>query len=51
MEGTNQNYIVYDKMLEMGWRNQVPDLDQWCIQFKHVYILLLLKIHFLLIQV
>ncbi len=29
MEGINQNYIVYDKMLEMGWRNQVPDLNQW----------------------
>ncbi|XP_045023592.1 alpha-N-acetylglucosaminidase-like isoform X2 [Daphnia magna] len=29
MEGIDQNYVVYDKMLEMGWRNQVPDLNQW----------------------
>lgn len=29
MEGIDQNYVVYDKMLEMGWRNQTPDLNQW----------------------
>lgn len=29
MEGINQNYVVYDKMLEMGWRKEVPDLNQW----------------------
>ena len=29
MEGINQNYVVYDKMLEMGWRKKVPDLNQW----------------------
>ena len=38
MEGIDQNYIVYDKMLEMGWRNSVPDLNQWYYLF--IYFLL-----------
>jgi hypothetical protein len=29
MEGIDQNYVVYDKMLEMGWRDKVPNLNQW----------------------
>lgn len=32
MEGINQNYVVYDKMLEMGWRKRVPDLNQWYLK-------------------
>ncbi len=29
MEGIDQNYVVYDNMLEMGWRNEAPDLNKW----------------------
>lgn len=29
MEGINQNYVAYDIMLEMGWRGEAPDLNQW----------------------
>lgn len=29
MEGINQNYVVYDLMLQMGWRSQAPDLAVW----------------------
>lgn len=29
MEGINQNYVVYDYMLEMGWRNETSNLDNW----------------------
>lgn len=28
-EGINQNYPVYDQMLEMSWRNEPIDLDEW----------------------
>ena len=28
MEGIDQNYIVYDLMLEMGLRSQPPNLNQ-----------------------
>jgi len=29
MEGIDQNYIVYDHMLEMGWKNRTFDLNNW----------------------
>lgn len=29
MEGIDQNYVVYDFMLEMGWRNEKPELVAW----------------------
>ncbi|KAG8255250.1 hypothetical protein J6590_097055 [Homalodisca vitripennis] len=29
MEGINQNYVMYDLMMEMGWREEPSDLYQW----------------------
>ena len=29
MEGIDQNYVVYDFMLEMGLRSQSPNLNKW----------------------
>ncbi|XP_046664926.1 alpha-N-acetylglucosaminidase-like isoform X2 [Homalodisca vitripennis] len=29
MEGINQNYVMYDLMMEMGWREEPSDLSQW----------------------
>uniref|UniRef100_A0A1B6LQJ1 Alpha-N-acetylglucosaminidase n=1 Tax=Graphocephala atropunctata TaxID=36148 RepID=A0A1B6LQJ1_9HEMI len=29
MEGINQNYVMYDLMMEMGWRAEPSDLTQW----------------------
>ena len=29
MEGIDQNYVVYDFMLEMGFRSQSPNLNKW----------------------
>lgn len=28
-EGINQNYVMYDLMLEMAWRKEPVDLDKW----------------------
>jgi len=33
MEGINQNYVVYDYMLQMGWRFEAPDLNNWYLRF------------------
>ena len=33
MEGINQNYVVYDYMLQMGWRFEAPDLNNWYSRF------------------
>jgi len=32
-EGINQNYIVYDFALEMGWRNESVSLENWVDQY------------------
>lgn len=32
-EGINQNYVIYDLMNEMGWRNKLVDLDNWFTQY------------------
>lgn len=29
MEGLNPNYVLYDLMLEMGWREEPADLTVW----------------------
>ncbi|XP_054276848.1 alpha-N-acetylglucosaminidase isoform X1 [Macrosteles quadrilineatus] len=29
MEGIQQNYVMYDLMMEMGWRVEPTDLSQW----------------------
>lgn len=34
-EGINQNYIVYELMAEMGWRNESFDVDQWVRAYAH----------------
>ncbi|XP_070563330.1 alpha-N-acetylglucosaminidase-like isoform X2 [Ptychodera flava] len=35
-EGINQNYVMYDFMNKMGWRNQsVPDLQIWFKNYSH----------------
>ena len=31
MEGIFQNYVMYDLMLEMGWRTSPPDPVQWWV--------------------
>ncbi|KAF0291923.1 Alpha-N-acetylglucosaminidase [Amphibalanus amphitrite] len=31
MEGIFQNYVMYDLMLEMGWRKSSPDVVQWSV--------------------
>lgn len=28
-EGINQNYVMYDLMMEMFWRKEPVDLDNW----------------------
>lgn len=28
-EGINQNYVIYDLMMEMFWRKESVDLDDW----------------------
>lgn len=28
-EGINQNYVMYDVMNEMGWRQEAPNVTQW----------------------
>lgn len=33
-EGINQNYVVYDLMLESAWRKQpVPDMEEWVAKY------------------
>ncbi|XP_043200040.1 alpha-N-acetylglucosaminidase-like isoform X2 [Amphibalanus amphitrite] len=33
MEGIFQNYVMYDLMLEMGWRKSSPDVVQWAADY------------------
>jgi len=35
MEGIEQNYVVYDLMLEMGWRNTTIDISSWIQDFAY----------------
>lgn len=32
-EGINQNYAIYDLMLEMGWRKEPTNLTQWFSEY------------------
>ncbi|XP_047493816.1 alpha-N-acetylglucosaminidase-like [Penaeus chinensis] len=32
-EGINQNYVMYDFMNEMGWRQQAPNVTQWAADY------------------
>lgn len=33
-EGINQNYVVYDLMLESAWRKQpIPDMEEWVAKY------------------
>lgn len=32
-EGINQNYVIYDLMIEMGWRKRPVDLANWFVEY------------------
>lgn len=36
-EGINQNYAVYDLMLEMSWRREPANLEQWCVLYDNMF--------------
>lgn len=37
MEGINQNYVMYDLMVETGWWQQPTDLTQWFVEYTSTF--------------
>lgn len=40
-EGINQNYVIYELMNEMAYRNKSVDLDAWQVKFIFIIIQIL----------